>query len=67
MFEEDELAAFYAGKEQGYNNEEYKNPHLEFLSGIDASPVAFKEDRKSKQFKRGYEWGKAQKDEEQSS
>ncbi len=66
MFNEDELSAFYAGKQQGYNNQEYQNPHLQFLSGIGASAEVLKDDRKHQQFKRGYEWGKAQRDEEQS-
>ena len=66
MFNEDELKAFYAGKEAGYEGKEYVNPHLEFVSGIGGSTVALKEDRLRQQFKRGYEWGKAQKDEEKS-
>jgi len=66
MFEEDELAAFYAGKEQGYDNKEYQNPHLDFLSGLGGA-AGIAEGRLHDNYKRGYEWGKAQKDEEQTS
>lgn len=65
MFTEEEMKAFYEGKRTGYEGHEYNNPHLEFISGIAGSEVALKEDKLYRQFKRGFEWGKAQKDEEQ--
>ncbi|SOK58629.1 hypothetical protein [Yersinia phage fHe-Yen9-04] len=65
MFNDDELNAFYAGKEQGYKDTEYKNPHMEFISGLGGA-VSIAEDKLHQQFKRGYEWGKAQKTEEDS-
>lgn len=65
MFTDEELHAFYAGKQQGYEKVEYKNPHLEFLSGIGgAAEIA--EDKLHHKFKSGYNWGKAQRDEEDS-
>lgn len=65
MFDEDELNAFYAGKKEGYEEKEYVNPHLEFISGLGGA-AAIAEDRLHQQYKRGYEWGKAQKNEENS-
>lgn len=65
MFSEEELNAFYAGKQAGYEEKQYVNPHMEFLSGIGGAE-AMKEDKLHNQYKRGYEWGKAQKDEEKS-
>lgn len=62
-FTEEELEAFYAGKQSGYAEEEYVNPHLAFLDGLGGA-AAIAEDRLHNQFKRGYEWGKAQKHEE---
>lgn len=64
MFSEEELNAFYEGKRSGYENEEYDNPHLSFISGIGGAE-AMKEDKLHQQFKRGFDWGKAQKEEEQ--
>lgn len=64
MFSEEELKAFYSGKEQGYKSTEYNNPHLEFVSGLGSAGIA--EDKLHQQFKRGYNWGQAQKKEEDS-
>ena len=64
MFTEEELNAFYEGKRTGYEGQEYDNPHLEFISGIGGAE-AMKEDKLHQQFKRGFDWGKAQKEEEQ--
>ncbi|AQW88876.1 hypothetical protein pEaSNUABM50_00347 [Erwinia phage pEa_SNUABM_50] len=65
MFNDEELKAFYAGKEQGYKANEYKNPHLEFVNGLGGA-AAIAEDKLHQQFKRGYSWGQAQKNEEDS-
>jgi hypothetical protein len=65
MFSDDELNAFYEGKKSGYEEKEYTNPHLEFISGLGGAE-AMKEDKLHQQYKRGFEWGKAQKDEEKS-
>lgn len=66
MFNDEEMKAFYAGKENGYKGKEYSNPHLDFVSGLGgAAGVA--ESRLHDNYKRGFDWGKAQKDEEQSS
>lgn len=63
MFSDEELNAFYAGKKSGYENKEYTNAHLEFLSSIEG---AVSTENIERQFNRGFAWGKAQKDEEQS-
>lgn len=65
MFEDEEVNAFYEGKQNGYDGKEYTNPHEAFISGLGGA-AAIAEGRKHDQYKRGYEWGKAQKHEEDS-
>ncbi|QOI71289.1 hypothetical protein pEaSNUABM19_00352 [Erwinia phage pEa_SNUABM_19] len=65
LFTDEELEAFYSGKKSGYAEEEYVNPHLEFVNGLGGA-AAIAEDKLHQQFKRGYSWGQAQKNEEDS-
>lgn len=67
MFNEDAVNAFYAGKEDGYEEKQYSNPHEEMVDFLAKNGVTVAVSNKlHDQYKRGYEWGKAQKDEEKS-
>lgn len=70
MFKDDEMEAFYKGKEDGYSSsteDEYKNPHIQFIDQLTKSGIAYSVDNPLYQYyQRGYEWGKAQKLEEDS-
>lgn len=70
MFTDEEMEAFYKGKDDGYSSstedeDEYKNPHIQFIDQLTKSGIAYHVDNPLyKYYQRGYEWGKAQKDEE---
>jgi len=65
MFSEEELNAFYEGKRSGYENEEYDNPHMKFVNTGLNGAAEIAEGHLHDQYKRGFAWGKAQKEEEQ--
>ena len=68
MFSEEELKAFYDGKRTGYKKEQYLNPHEEFIKTItNTGSTISTQNTLHQQFKRGYEWGSAQRIEEENS
>lgn len=65
MFSEEENNAFYEGKKNGYEEKEYSNPHQKFIDQLTSKGLAYSVDNPlHTQYKNGYEWGKAQKEEE---
>ena len=68
MFSEEELKAFYEGKSTGYKKEQYVNPHKEFIKTVTSTGATISTQNKlHQQFKRCYDWGMAQRTEEENS